>query len=362
MRLKDHMNLAAGAGACRLQRGANFGGVVSVIIDNGHAARLAALLEAPIDAAKVLEPFGNLRGRNFKLPRDGHGGRGVEHIVPAGNMDLKWTERSRRGVHLEERERAWLPRRLRRIQNGIEDFKSEIRLRGQAVSKYAPPHARQNAFEQRIVDAGRHGAVKRDAVHEIQERALHVGHVVIAIHVLAIEIGHHGQDRRELEERAVALVGLGHEILRGAKSRVRAKRVHPPAHHHRGIEPACTQHRGHHRRGGGFAVHAGNGDAVFEPHQLGQHLRTLNHGNLARLRLQHFWVFRVHCRAGDDHRRPGHVGRVVPFVNRRAQLRQPVSDGAALQIRAGNLHAQVEQDFGNAAHADAADTDEVRVL
>ena len=36
--------------------------------------------------------------------------------------------------------------------------------------------------------------------------------------------------------------------------------------------------------------------------------------------------------------------------------------GAAPQIGAGDLHAQVEQNLGNAAHADAADADEVRVL
>ena len=40
----------------------------------------------------------------------------------------------------------------------------------------------------------------------------------------------------------------------------------------------------------------------------------------------------------------------------------PVGDGAATKIGAGNLHAEVEQDLGDTAHADSADTDEVRVL
>ena len=109
-------------------------------------------------------------------------------------------------------------------------------------------------------------------------------------------------------------------------------------------------------------MHARNSDAVFQPHQLGQHLRTLNHGNLARVRLQHLRIFRVHGRAGHDHCRSIHIGRVVPLVDSRAQCGEPVSDGATLQIGTGDLHAQIEQDFGNAAHADAADTDEVRVL
>ena len=113
MRLKDNMNLAsprrANRGACRLQRSANFGGVVAVIVDNGHAARLTPLLEAPVDAAKVLEPLGNLLRRYFKLPRNGHGGRGVEHIVPAGHMQLEGPQRSRCGVHQKTRKRTSLP-------------------------------------------------------------------------------------------------------------------------------------------------------------------------------------------------------------------------------------------------------------
>ena len=38
------------------------------------------------------------------------------------------------------------------------------------------------------------------------------------------------------------IVGLGHEILRSAEPRVRAKRVHAPTHHHRGIQPTRAQH------------------------------------------------------------------------------------------------------------------------
>jgi hypothetical protein len=53
------------------------------------------------------------------------------------------------------------------------------------------------------------------------------------------------------------------------------------AHHDRRVEAAGGQHAGHHRSGGGLAVHAGDGDAVLEAHQLGQHLGALNDGNLA---------------------------------------------------------------------------------
>jgi len=66
-----------------------------------------------------------------------------------------------------------------------------------------------------------HGhAVKRHAVNEVYEGLFDVGHVAVAIHVLAINVGDHGKNGRELEERAVTLVGFGNQILRLAQARV----------------------------------------------------------------------------------------------------------------------------------------------
>jgi hypothetical protein len=43
-------------------------------------------------------------------------------------------------------------------------------------------------------------------------------------------------------------------------------------------------------------------------------------------------------------------------------LSQPVGDWPAAQIGAGDFEAHAEQDLGDAAHADAADANEVCVL
>ena len=126
----------------------------------------------------------------------------------------------------------------------------------------------------------------------VEEGLLDVGHVAVAVHVLAVEIGDHGEDGRELEEGAVALVGLGDQILRAAQPGVGAERVDAATHDDGGIESAGGEHRGNHRGGGGLAVHAGDGDAVFEAHQLGQHLGALNDGNLAGARLDYFGIRR----------------------------------------------------------------------
>ena len=54
---------------------------------------------------------------------------------------------------------------------------------------------------------------------------LDIGHVAIAVHVLTVEIGDDGEDGRELEEGAVALIGFGDQVLRVAELGVGAERV-----------------------------------------------------------------------------------------------------------------------------------------
>ena len=119
---------------------------------------------------------------------------------------------------------------------------------------------------------------------------LDVGHVAVAVHVLAVEVGDDGEDGRELEEGAVAFVGFGDEVLRGAEAGVGAEGVDAAADDDGGIEAAGGEHAGDHGGGGGFAVHAGDGDAVFEAHELGQHFGALDDGDFAGAGLDDFRI------------------------------------------------------------------------
>jgi hypothetical protein len=96
--------------------------------------------------------------------------------------------------------------------------------------------------------------------------------------------------------------------------------------------------------------------------KLGQHLGALNDGNLVSARLQHFGIVRGDGGTGDDDRGSGNVSGVVALVDGGAQLSETVGHRATAQVRAGNFHIEVEQDLRDAAHADATDADEVRVL
>ena len=108
--------------------------------------------------------------------------------------------------------------------------------------------------------------------------------------MLAIDIGHYRENRRKLEERTVAFVRLGHQILRFTQPRVGAHRVHASTDNDRGVKPAGGEHRSHHRSGGGLAMHAADGDAVLQPHQFGEHLGALNYGNVALVSSGDFYV------------------------------------------------------------------------
>jgi hypothetical protein len=109
-------------------------------------------------------------------------------------------------------------------------------------------------------------------------------------------------------------------------------------------------------------VGAGNGNALLEAHQFGQHQRARHHRNAPLARGQHFGVVGLHG-GGRDHGigthqrgcRMAHMVCGYPAPARRLQR------GAVGQVRAGDGVAQVEQHLGNARHAGAADADEVDV-
>ena len=83
--LEEDVDLAVAALAGGGEGGANFGGMVAVVVDHGDAAGGATKLKAPINSSEVIEARGDLIGGNFKLAGDGNGGGGVEDVVAARN-------------------------------------------------------------------------------------------------------------------------------------------------------------------------------------------------------------------------------------------------------------------------------------
>src|ERR1035437_5183484 len=181
--LEDDVDAPVAAFAGSGQGGANLSRMVAVVVHHGDAAHLAALLEAPVHAAKVMEPLGDLVCGNLELVGNGHRGGGVEHVVATGYVQLKGTERAGGGSDQEAREGSL---------HCLKKLQAVVGLCRDTIGEDAPVSAGQDGLELRIVQTGGNRAVKRHLVHERQEGALDVGHVVVAVHVLAVEIGDHG--------------------------------------------------------------------------------------------------------------------------------------------------------------------------
>ena len=65
---------------------------------------------------------------------------------------------------------------------------------------------------------------------------------------------------------------------------------------------------------------------------------------------------------GDDYISTLYVFRDVPFKDSGAQRGQALRDAGILEVGAGDFIAKIQQDLGNAAHADAADAYEMDAL
>ncbi len=126
-----------------------------LVVDHRNAARCTAKLKAPIDAAKMAEAFGDFVGRDFKLAGDRHGRRRIKHVVAAGDVQLKRTERARRSVDQKARKSRSAGRRFA----GWQELEAVVGFRQFTVSEDAPADSRQNALEQRVVNASGNRAV-----------------------------------------------------------------------------------------------------------------------------------------------------------------------------------------------------------
>ena len=157
----------------------------------------------------------------------------------------------------------------------------DVGLGREAVGDEPPLELGDDALQVRVVEAEDDRAVERDLVGEADERLLDLLDVRIVVEVLGVDVGQDGDERGEEEERPVALVGFGDEEIPGSELGVGPEGVQPAADDDGRVEAGLVEEDGDHRRRRRLAVRAGHGDAVFHPHELGEHLRPGDDGDLA---------------------------------------------------------------------------------
>ena len=109
-------------------------------------------------------------------------------------------------------------------------------------------------------------------------------------------------------------------------------------------------------------MRAGHRDRFAKAHELAEHFGARHDRHAARLRGLHLRVIARDCARDHDDIGPIGVSSLVADADFGAQCREPFGDRIGLQIRALYAIAEIDQHFGDTAHAAAADADEVNGL
>src|SRR5712692_286890 len=353
VRLEEHQQAIELTNARGFERGADFGGVMAVIVDHGYVVDRAFNVEAPADSRESSEAIADQLRGHVQIKSDRCRSRGVAHVVDARRM--------------KELENAEVVAFVSQAKFAAQAFEldvadDEIGLAGSAVGNNRALYARDHGLHVRRVQAQSRRALKRHATDELYEGILNVFQRGILIEMLAGDGGDGGDNGREQQEAAVAFVGFDDEELALTESSGGAGLIDAAADDKCGIEMRRSENGSDHGGRGGFPVSAGHGDAVLEAHQFGQHFCAGDDRDLFLVRFDNFGVVDLDRRRRHYHVRALHVCGFVPFVNRGAEILQAFRDVRGLGVGAGNGIAEREQHFGDAAHADAAYAHQMNAL
>src|SRR4051794_4953374 len=109
-------------------------------------------------------------------------------------------------------------------------------------------------------------------------------------------------------------------------------------------------------------MHAGNRNAVFEAHQLGEHLRPLDYGNMELVSASDLGVFGGNRGTGDDNLGIADILDAMAFEDCGAESGKALRHRGTLQVRARHLVAEIQQDLSDSAHADPTNAYEMNTL
>ena len=180
--------------------------------------------------------------------------------------------------------------------------------------------------------------------------------------VVELGVGQDGDPGRELEQRAVGLVGLDDQPLPRAPAGVGPRRADGAADEVARVHPAAAQRVHEHARRRRLAVRAGDRDRRAQPGELAEQVGAVQLAQAALARSGALGVV-GRDRAGDhDLGAVGHVGAVVADRRLDADRAQRAGvGGAGGAVRARDARSERVGDEREPAHPGAADPDEVQL-
>ena len=296
----------------RLEGGDDLAREMRVVIDQRHPANLAPELEAARHATEAAERTRHGVEGHAELERRRRGTRRVQRVVAAGNGELDGTEGRGSPHELEATPAA-----------------TTLVAHHAVVGVLAPPVGPRPGFtggqscRDRIV--GTDDADAGDRSEELLERGNERLEAPVVVEVVGLHVRDERGLRFELEERAVALVGLDHEPLALVEGCVRPDLVEIAADHEAGAPPGCPQTEGEHRGCGRLAVTARHCDAASCRDQRPKRVRASHDRDAACSgRFDLGIAARDRGRCDDRVERVGQVIGIVPDTGVDAEEAQPL--------------------------------------
>src|SRR6266850_5044742 len=352
VRLKHRHDPTVEPGLGGGQGRADLGRMMTVIVDHRDVTGTTQDLKSALDSREAGQRPLNGCERDLEVQPHPDRRERVEHVVAARDLERDFPEEGLALIDLEAAGHA----------HELQAARDEIRARLEPVRDDPLLDPREQELDVRLVQAEHRRAVEGHLVDERDEGVADRVEAPVVVEVLGVDGRDDRDRRRQLQERAVGLVGFGDEKLALPEPRVRAEARHPPADDDRGVEAALGQDGADHRGGRRLAVSAGDRDAVLEAHQLGEHLRAGDRRDLALARRLDLYVVPRDGRRVDDDVGAFDVRRLMPDEDLRAELGEPLDGVVALLVGAGHPVAEVQQDLGDPGHAAAADPDEMDLL
>ena len=338
---------------CRREGDGNLRRMMRIVVHDPDAALLALGLEASLRTVELGECITNRRERHAREARNSDAGECVEDVVAPRNIE-------QHAPHLRPA-----------FMNGKRDHRAArldvrctvVRLMVDGVGNDLMRCLACDIAQDFVFKAEHRRPVCIHLLDELTERRDDLLHRAVVIHVVVLDVGHHSDMRAQLEEGAVALVGLRDEVAARAELRIRPEVGHLTAdddgRRYADVVKGHADHGGRRR----LAVRARDSDAVVLVDECRVDVRTMELWNAQIPRRNHLGVIVRDRRGDDDGICAAHVLRVLSVRPHMCTKTGKLADERRVaRVRAGYRVAELEKDLGQGAHPRPADSDKMNLL
>ena len=166
--------------------------MMAIVVHHAHPGALSFELKATLDAAKLRQRFIDLGRGNVQTDASGNCCSRIEHVVMTWHLKSKVGDLPATMCNFESAAGS----AVCGVASAFQYASTEIRCFSRAISNDSPFQPRKKPEKSIVVHTSDHSTIEWYAVHEVYECLFHVFHVAITVHVLAIDIGDDGENRR----------------------------------------------------------------------------------------------------------------------------------------------------------------------